>query len=174
MNTLEQKKQMVEQIREKISQSKSVVILENRGLTVAQATALRAKLRASEIELKVLKNTLVKIAAEELGLTGLDDYLQGPNVWAFGIQDPVTGPKILTEYTRTNDRLIVKGGILENKVIAAPGVKALADLPPREVLLAQVLGAIQSPLAGMANVLQGPIRKFAYALEALRKEREGA
>jgi len=174
LGTLEEKKLVVEQVKEKLNKSQSVVILENRGLTVAQATALRAKLRAADVDLKILKNTLVKIAADELGLSGLDDYLQGPTAWAFCMQDPVSGPKILTEYAKTNDKIAVRGGILEKKAISAQGVKDLADLPPREVLLAQVLGAMQSPLVGMANVLQGPIRKFGYALEALRKAKEEA
>lgn len=174
MDTREEKKQVVEKVKAKIDGAKSVVILENRGLTVAQATLLRAKLREADVELKVLKNTLVKIAVTELEVTGLEDYLQGPTAWAFSMQDPIAGPKILTEYARTNDRLIVKGGILEKKAIDAQGVKSLADLPSREVLLAQVLGAMQGPLAGMANVLQGPLRKFGYALEALRKEKAGA
>ena len=174
MDTREEKKQIVEQVKAKLNRSKSVVILENRGLTVAQATDLRAKLREADVDLKILKNTLVKIAATELEMTGLDDYLQGPTAWAFCMQDPVAGPKILTEYAKTNDRLVVKGGILEKKIISAKGVKELADLPPREVLLAQVLGAMQGPLSGMANVLQGPLRKIVYALEALRKEKEGA
>mgnify|MGYP005861364241 CR=1 FL=1 len=174
MGTLDEKKLIVENVKEKINRARSIVILENRGMTVAQATALRSKLREADVDLKVLKNTLVKIAADELGLTGLDAYLQGPTAWAFSMQDPVSAPKILTEYTRTNDKIVVKGGILEKKVITAQGVKDLADLPPREVLLAQVLGAMQGPLVGMANVLQGPIRKLGYALEALRKSKEGA
>ncbi|MCR4443514.1 MAG: 50S ribosomal protein L10 [Peptococcaceae bacterium] len=174
MGSLEEKKQIVEQIKERFDRAQSVVILENRGLTVAQATDLRARLRDAGVDFKVLKNTLVKRAADETGITGLDPLLQGPTVWAFSLDDAVAAPKVLLEFTRTNDKLAVKGGILEKKIITEDGIKALAELPSREVLLAQVLGAFQSPLAGMANVLQGPLRKFGYALEALRKAREGA
>ena len=174
MGSLDEKKLIVEQVKGKINKAQSVVILENRGLTVAQATELRAKLRAAGVDLKIYKNTLTKIAADELGVTGLDDYLQRPTAWAFSMQDPVSGQKILTEYTRTNDKFVIKGGILEKKAVSVQGVKELADLPPREVLLARLLGTMQGPLAGMANVLQGPIRKFGYALEALRKAQEGA
>jgi large subunit ribosomal protein L10 len=174
LGSLEEKKQIVEQIKERFDRAQSVVILENRGLTVAQATDLRARLRDAGVDFKVLKNTLVKRAADETGITGLDPLLQGPTVWAFSLDDAVAAPKVLLEFTRTNDKLAVKGGILEKKIITEDGIKALAELPSREVLLAQVLGAFQSPLAGMANVLQGPLRKFGYALEALRKAREGA
>lgn len=174
MGSLAEKKEAVELIKERLQKAQSVVIVEFRGLTVAADTELRAKLRQANVEYKVLKNTLVKKAADAVGVTGLDEYLQGPTAWAFSLQDPVAAAKILLEFAKKNDKFIVKGGILENKAIAAASVKALADLPSREVLLAQVLGAMQSPLAGMANVLQGPIRKFGYALEALRKQREEA
>lgn len=173
MGSLEEKKILVLAIKERLQRAQSVVIVENRGLSVAQVSDLRNKLRTAGVELKVFKNTLVKIAAEEEGITGLEPYLEGPTAWAFSIQDPVSAAKVLLAYAKTNDKLVVKGGIMENKAFALDGVKSLADLPPREVLLAQVLGAMQSPLVGMANVLQGPIRKFGYALEALRKEKAG-
>lgn len=173
MGSLEQKKQLVAEIAEKMSKAQSVVIVENRGLTVAQVTDLRNKLRAAGAEFKVYKNTLVNLAANEVGVTGLDSHLQGPTAWAFSFEDPVAAAKVLLPFAKNNDKqLVIKGGILENRVIGHNEVKALADLPSREVLLAQVLGAMQSPLVGMANVLQGPIRKMGYALEAIRKSKE--
>lgn len=174
MGSLEEKKLLVAEIKEQLAKAQSVVITENRGLTVAKATELRSKLRETGVVFKVYKNTLVKIAADELGLSGLDEQLQGPTAWAFSQQDPTAGPKVLRDFAKTNDKLVIKGGVIEKRFITADGVKALADLPPREVLLAQVLGAMQGPLVGMANVLQGPIRKFGYALEALRKAKEEA
>jgi large subunit ribosomal protein L10 len=174
LGTLEQKKQTVSEIKERFQKARSVVIVENSGLTVAEMTELRAKLRAANVDLKVLKNTLVKIAADEVGLQNTEPYLLGPTAWAFSMQDVVAAPKILLDFAKTHNKLVIKGGVIENMTIAANGVKALADLPPREVLLAQLLGVMQGPLVGMANVLQGPIRKFGYALEALRKEKAGA
>lgn len=173
MGSLEEKKLLVTAIKERLNRAQSVVIVENRGLSVAQVSDLRNKLRTAGVEFKVFKNTLVKIAADEVGIKGLEPYLEGPTAWAFSIQDPVSAAKVLLAYAKTNDKLVVKGGVMENKAFALDGVKSLADLPPREVLLAQVLGAMQGPLVGMANVLQGPIRKFGYALEALRKEKAG-
>lgn len=172
MGSLEEKKLLVSEIKDRLSQAQSVVIVENRGLTVAQATDLRNKLRAVGVEFKVLKNTLVKLAADDAGVEGLEPYLQGPLAWAFSLTDPVSAAKVLLPFAKTTDKLVIRGGIIENKVFAADGVKALADLPPRDVLLAQVLGAMQGPLVGMANVLQGPIRKMGYALEAIRKSKE--
>lgn len=172
MGSLDEKKQLVSEIKERLSQAQSVVIVENRGLTVAQVTDLRNKLRTAGADFKVYKNTLVKLAADDAGITGLESYLQGPVAWAFSLTDPVSAAKVLLPFAKSTDKLVIKGGIIENKVFAADGVKALAELPPREVLLAQVLGAMQSPLVGMANVLQGPIRKMAYALEAIRKSKE--
>ncbi len=174
MQNLEQKKQVVADIKERLSKAQSVVVMEYRGLNVSEITELRAQLRVAGVEMKVLKNTLVKLAADEYGVVGLEQYLEGPTAWAFGIQDPVSAPKILMEFTKAHQKLVIKGGILEKKVIDSEGVKALAKLPSQEVLLAQILAGMQAPLTGMANVLQGPIRKFVYALEALRKEKEQA
>lgn len=174
MGSIEEKKRVVEDIKERLQQAQSVVIVENNGLKVSEATELRAKLRKANVDFKVLKNTLVKIAADDNGIAGLEQYLTGPNAWAFGNEDPVTAAKVLVDYGKTNKNLIIKGGILEGIVLDEQGIKALAELPSKEELLAKLLSAIQSPLVGMANVLQGPIRKCVYALEAVRKEKENA
>lgn len=174
MGSLEGKKLVVEEIKERFKNAQSVVVADYRGLTVSQATDLRTKLRNENVELKVYKNTMVKRAVDDLGLQGLDEYLQGPTAWAFSLQDPVSGPKILRDFAKKNEKLVIKGGLLEQSTIDADGIKALADLPPREVLLAQVVGAMQGPLAGLVNVLQGPIRKLGYAVEDLRKQKAGA
>lgn len=170
MPKFEEKGQIVSDIKEKFQNSSGVVLADYRGLTVAQVTELRAKMRSAGVEYKVLKNTLVLRAANELGLEGLDPYLKGPNAFAF-CADPVAPAKVLTEFAKANrlKTLQIKAGVLEGKVIGPEGVKALADLPSREVLLGMVLRGMQSPLTGMANVLQGPIRKMGYALEEVRK-----
>ncbi len=169
MANVEAKGQIVSEVRDKLSLAKGVVLTDYRGLTVTQVTKLRAQLREAGVEYKVIKNTLVRRAAKEIGITGLDSFLEGPTAVAFGINDPVAPAKILTEFAKANKNLEIKAGLVEGKVIGFDGVKALAELPPREVLLAQVLGAMQGPLVGMANVLQGPIRKLGYALEEVRK-----
>jgi len=170
MPNLEEKGQVVSEIKEKFQRSSGIVLADYRGLTVAQVTQLRTLLRQAGVEYRVMKNTLVRRAADELGVEGLDSYLEGPTALAFSA-DPVAPAKILTEFVKVNKlkTFKIKAGVLEGKVIGAEGVKALAELPSREVLLTMVLRGMQAPLAGMVNVLQGPIRKMGYALEEVRK-----
>ncbi|MDR3543164.1 MAG: 50S ribosomal protein L10 [Desulfosporosinus sp.] len=170
MPNIEEKSQVVSEIKEKFQQASGVILADYRGLTVAQVTQLRTKLREAGVEYRVMKNTLVRRAANEVGVEGLDAYLKGPTALAFSA-DPVAPAKVLTEFAKVNKlkTFKIKAGVLEGKVIGAEEVKALAELPSREVLLAMVLRGMQAPLTGMANVLQGPIRKMGYALEELRK-----
>lgn len=171
MPNLEEKAQVVSEIRDRFGKSSGVVLADYRGLTVAQVTQLRAQLRQAGVEYRVLKNTLVKRAANEVGVQGLDPYLEGPTALAFSA-DPVAPAKVLADFAKTNKNFQIKAGVVEGKVVGPDGVKALAELPPREILLSMVLRGMQAPLTGMANVLQGPIRKFGYALEAVRKAQE--
>ncbi|MTV49491.1 50S ribosomal protein L10 [Heliobacillus mobilis] len=174
MTTKAVKAESLVEIKEKLGQAQSCVLVDFRGMTVKEATDLRNKCREAGVDFKVCKNTLTSIAAAELGIQGLDVYLAGPTAIAFGLTDAVAPAKVLTEFAKTtkNKNFAVKGGVVDGKVIDANGVKALADLPSREVLLAQVLAGIQGPLVGLVNVLQGPIRKLGYALEDLRKQKE--
>lgn len=170
LSNIEEKSQVVAEIKEKLEKSSTVVLADYRGLTVAQVTELRVQMRAAGVDYRVLKNTMIRRAANEAGITGLDPFLEGPTAVAFGA-DPVAPAKILSEFVKSSKvkTFAVKAGIVEGKVVGPEGIKTLADLPPREVLLAQVLRGMQAPLAGMANVLQGPIRKLGYALEEVRK-----
>ncbi|WP_366923273.1 50S ribosomal protein L10 [Metallumcola ferriviriculae] len=168
----QQKVQVVEEIKAKLDKVRGAVLTDYRGLNVAEMTELRAKLREANVEYKVLKNTLVTIAAQDLGLGGLNPYLEGPTAIAFGVEDAVSPAKVLSKFAKDHKQLEIKAGILEGKVIGVEEVKALADLPSREELLAQVVRGMQAPMAGLANVLQGSIRNLAYVLEAVRKEKE--
>ncbi|MHB9095265.1 MAG: 50S ribosomal protein L10 [Eubacteriales bacterium] len=171
MPNLDSKKLVVEEIKTRLQKVQGAVLADYRGLDVAEITELRAKLREAGIEFKVLKNTLTRIAANEIGLEGLDPYLEGPTAIAFGNDDAVAPAKILAEFAKTHKDLEIKAGILENKVIDMDGVKTLADLPPREVLLAKVLGAMQSPMYGFAGSMQGILRNFVYVLDAVREKK---
>ena len=173
MPNFEEKGLVVSEIKEKLQQASGVVLADYRGLTVAQATRLRAQLRQAGVEYRVMKNTLVRRAVNEIGLEGLDSYLNGPTAIAFGA-DPVAPAKVLLEFAKVNKlkKFQIKAGILEGEVIGPKGVKALAELPSREVLLTMVVRGMQAPLVGMVNVLQGPIRKTGYALEEVRKLKE--
>jgi len=174
MLNLDAKKQVVEEIKDRLQNIQAAVLTDYRGLNVAEVTELRTKLREAGIEFKVLKNTLTRIAANEVGLEGLDPYLEGPTAIAFGKEDAVAPAKILSDFAKTHKALEIKAGILENKVIDMDGVKALADLPSREVLLARVLGSMQAPMYGFAGTLQGLLRNTAYVLEAIREKKAAA
>lgn len=169
-----EKVQAVQEIAEKLKQSQGVVFVDYRGLNVKAMTELRAKLREAGAELKVVKNTLTRRAAEAIELEGLDPYLEGPTAAAFGYDDPVAPAKVLSDFAKTHEALELKAGVLSGKVIGAEEVAALARLPSKEELIGQVLRGLQSPIAGLANVLNGPIRSLVYVLEAIRKEKESA
>lgn len=166
-----EKQATVAEIKEKLENAKGAVLADYRGLNVADATQLRRTLREAGIEFRVLKNTMTRIAAHEAGIEGLDTYLEGPTAIAFGFNDLVAPAKILTTFAKDNKSLVIKAGIVEGKVVDEQGVKALADLPPREVLIAKMLGSMQAPISGMVNVLQGNIRNLVYALEAVRNQK---
>lgn len=169
--TLQAKAQIVEEIKEKISSSQSMVLVDYRGLNVAQLTELRKRYRDAGVDYKVYKNTMMRFAFKELGLEDFNEYLKGPSAVAFGMNDPVSAAKVSTEFAKTNDKLEIKAGIVDGKVINAEGVKNLAELPPREVLIAQVLGGFNAPIQGFANVLQGTIRGLAIALNAIAEKK---
>ena len=167
-----EKEQLVEHIREKLEKAQSVILADDVGITVKEFTGLRAQLRKADVELKVYKNTLAKIAAGQVGVEGIDQYLNGPTIWAFSMSDPTAGPKILKEFARTHPKLTLKGGILDKRSFDAKMAAELADLPSREALLGQVAGILQAPIVSLVRVLQGPINKFGYALEDYRKIKE--
>ncbi len=171
-----EKQEIVAAIKEKLSSTKGAVLTDYRGINVALDTKLRSKLREAGVEYRVFKNTMLRIAAAELGLEKMAEYLEGPTAIAMSFTDPVAPAKVISDFIKENKLQIleVKAGLVEGKVIAAADVKALASLPPREVLVAKMLGSMQSPLYGLVNVLQGSIRNLVYALEAVRQQKESA
>lgn len=165
---------MVDEIQERLTKVQGAVVTDYRGLNAGEMTALRKELKEAGIEFKVLKNTLTILAAEKAEMNDLIPLLTGPTAFAFGYDDPVAAAKIISEFAKKNKNLEIKGGILEGAVLDPAGVESLADLPSREVLLAMVMRAMQGPLSGMVNVLQGNIRNLVYALEAVRKQKAEA
>lgn len=168
------KVEVTNEIKEKLGSSIVSVLADYRGLNVAEMTKLRRQLREAGVEFKVVKNTLTARAARELGLEGLEPYLEGPTAIAFSATDPVAPAKILSEVVRNSKTFQIKAGVLQGKIISPGDIKALADLPSREQLLGRVVGGFQAPLAGLVNVLAGNIRNLVYALEAIRKQKEEA
>ena len=169
----EQKAEQVELIADKLKRAKVAVLTDYRGLTVSQIQDLRGRLRAGDVEYRVIKNTLARRAAEAAGHPALQSELKGPVAIAFGYDDLGAPAKLINEFVRaTRLKLEVVGGLVEGKVFSPAQVKSLADLPSREVLLSRLLGAMQAPLGNLASVLQAPITKLARTLDAVRTQKE--
>ncbi len=171
-NPRPEKVAVVEEVREHFSEANAAILTEYRGLTVKDLAGLRRLLRSNGGEYKIYKNTLVALAARQSGLADLEPLLEGPTAIAFVTGDAAAVAKTLRDYSRTNPLLVIKGGVLGDKVIGSPETAALADLPSREVLLAQLAGAIAAPMQQMAGLLQALPRNLAYGLAALRDKLE--
>ncbi|MDD6570278.1 50S ribosomal protein L10 [Acidaminococcus timonensis] len=167
-----EKASKVAELKDLLTSSKGVVLVNYCGLTVAEDTELRAKMREAGVKYMVAKNTFIRIAAKEAGIEGLDSVLEHNTALAFSAEDPVAPAKILNDFSKDHKALELKAGVLDGKVIAVDEVKALAELPSREELLAKLVGSMQAPISGLVNVLQGTIRNFVYTLEAVRQKKE--
>jgi len=165
---------VVEEIRAKLAEADATVLTEYRGLTVHEIAALRGALRPTGTEYKVFKNTLARRAVEEAGVVGLTDLLEGPVALAFVKGDAAAAAKALREFAKTNPTLVVKGGLLGTRFVGPADIEALADLPSREVLLAQIAGAFQAPLVKAAGLFQALPRNMAYGIKALIDQRIAA
>lgn len=159
----EAKKVAVEQIKEKFSNAKSAILVDYRGLTVEEVTELRSQFRASNVEYKVYKNNLVKIAIKDTPFESLTGDLTGPNAIAFGIEDAVVPAKVIKEFAKTHKKLELKSGVVEGDYCTLEEVLKIAELPSKEVLIGRFLGSIKSPVSN-----------FAYFLSNLIKEKEGS
>ncbi len=166
-----EKELAVQELSEKIKNNNGIILTEYHGLTVAEVSELRAKLRPHRCEYKVVKNTLTKKALKDAGLEEFNSYFVGPTAIAIENGDPVSAAKVLVDFSKDHAKLKLKAGFLGKKVLSVEEVKSLASLPSREVLIAKALGAMQSPITGLVNVLQGTIRNLVYVLEAIRKQK---
>jgi large subunit ribosomal protein L10 len=161
----------VEAIKGRLEGSAAALLTEYRGLKVGELGQLRASLRGSQTEYKVVKNTLTSIAVREVGYKDLVPLLQGPTAVAFVHGDVVQAAKDLAEFARTHPALVVKGGVLEGKVLDADGVRQLATLESREATLARMAGLLQASLQQTASLLAAPLRQVATMSAALRDKR---
>lgn len=175
-NPRPEKVEVVAEVKERLESASSVVVTEYRGLTVHQLQELRSELRKSGGRYKVYKNTLVRRAADEAGID-LNEHLTGPTALAFAEPtgdeergDVVGLAKALRDFAKTNPELVIKGGLFNGESIDASGINALADVEPREVLLAKLAGLMAAPLQQFAGLLQAVPRDFAYGLQALIDE----
>jgi large subunit ribosomal protein L10 len=170
---------VVAEVRQKFADSGGAVLTDYRGLDVASMAGLRRTLTEAGGDYKIYKNTLVRFAVQELGLD-IEDLLVGPTAIAFVGLKPDGSPgdaaavaKAIKDFARTNENLVIKGGVLDDKILSVDELRALADLPPRDVLLAQLAAAFQAPMAELAGLLQALPRGFAYGLKALIEKQGG-
>ena len=151
---LEQKKEMVAQMTEKLKTAQAGVLVDYRGLTVSEDTELRAKLREADVEYKVVKNTLTRFAIKEVGLDAMDEFLNGPTSLAVSYTDPILPAKIISEFAKTNENLQIKSGFLNGEVIDLAAITSLANTPSLEVMYATIMGSMKAPVSALVRTLQ--------------------
>ena len=152
---LSEKQAVVAALTEQLKNASSGVLVDYKGITVAEDTALRTELRQNEVQYGVVKNTLVRFALNNVGLEGLDDVLNGTTSLATSAGDPIAPMRVVNKYVKQlNDKFVIKGGFMDGKVISLEEIQALAELPSKEVLQAQVLGTMLAPITGLAVVLK--------------------
>jgi large subunit ribosomal protein L10 len=166
-----EKEAVVKELTEKFNSSKSLVITDYLGLNVAEMTELRKQLREAGVDFKVVKNTLATIAANDVEMNNMTEYFSGPTAIAFGEEDAVSPAKILVEFAKDHEVIEIKAGILNGELISREKVESLAEIPSREVLLAQAFAGMKAPLTGLVNVLQGNIRGLVQVLGQIRDQK---
>ena len=174
---LQSKVALVDEIKDKIENSHSIVLVNYRGLNVEEVTELRAKYREAGVDYKVYKNTMMRRAFEELGHDEIGEFLKGPSAIAFGTEDPVSPAKITADFVKDHEALEIKAGFMDGAVMDQKAIEDLAKLPSKEELIGKFLGGLNSPLQGMVNVMNGSLKGFVVALNAIaekKKEEETA
>jgi len=164
------KKEAVAEIKGQFSDSENILLVDYRGLSVKNISALRRKISESGGRFVVYKNTLVAIAMTELALPALGDLLEGPSAFIFTGEDPVAAAKALKDFSKEHAELELKGGLVQNQVLDSVALSALASLPTREELLAKLLGTLQNPMRGFVSVISGPARGLVTVLDAAAKK----
>lgn len=167
---LAQKKEQVTQLAEKFKNASAGVLVDYKGITVTDDTALRKKLRESGVYYSVQKNTMIKLAAKQAGLSGFDEVLNGTTAIALSDNDLVAPAKLISEFAEKHESFKVKAGFIEGKFASEQDVLALAKLPPKEQLVAKVLYGFNAPISGLANVLNANLRGLVVALNAIAEK----
>jgi large subunit ribosomal protein L10 len=162
----EEKKGAIDELHEKFARAKTAVITGYTGINVEQITELRSKLRKAQVEYRVVKNTLARKATEGTGLELLKDYFVGPVGIALGYDDIVAPSKVLSEFSKTQEKLQIKVGVLDGKLLKQADIKALATLPSLDALRGKVVGLLQAPASRMVGVLQAPAGQIARVMKA--------
>lgn len=158
---LEQKKQVVAELAEKMKNASSGVLVDYKGINVADDTQLRAEMRKNNVDYKVIKNTLIRFAAKEAGLEGLDDVLEGTTALAMSADDVIAPAKVVAEFAKKNEDIYnIKAGFMDGKVVSVEEIMEIANLPSKEILLGRLVGGLQGPIFGLALVLKAIAEKI--------------
>jgi len=162
---------MVSELQTKFQKAKGVVFTDYRGLNVEEITGLRNSLRSAALEYKVVKNTLARIAAEGTPVSAAKDNFTGPVGIAIGYDDPVLLVKKILEFNKINEKLQIKGGVIEGGVCSVDSLKKISELPSRDIQLSVLAGTLQAPASKFARLLNATVVRFAYAMEALKQKK---
>ena len=174
MITRKEKEGMGDQIARELEQAELIIATDYRGLNVAALNDLRRQLKAEQCKYKITKNTLTRLACRKARLEALEPLLEGPTALAYTSADPVAAARVFLKFTKENEILNIKGGLLDGQALPPSQIKALGEIPPREVLLSQICRGFQAPIYGLASVLHGNLRRLVYALDAVRRQKETA
>ena len=161
----------VSELSEYLKNSTGFLLTDYRGLTVSQITRLRRSLREIGAEYKVVKNSLFKLATQDMGEEGLAEMLAGPTAVAFVHQDAIAAAKALVDFMRVSKALELKGGLVDGHLYGAEQIQALSKIPPRDVLISQLLGGLQSPISSLVGTLQGIISEFVFTVQAVADQK---
>lgn len=168
---LEEKQKVVAQLQAKLEKANLIIFTDYRGLNVEDMTTLRNRLRMPGVEYRVVKNSMMQIALGQCGYEGIVNQIEGPNAVLFSNDELVAPAKAIYQFIKEHKKLEVRMGILQGQVTGAERIKALADLPPKEVLLAQVVGTMQAPITGLVYVLNANLTGLARALDQIREQK---
>ncbi|MFQ5863609.1 MAG: 50S ribosomal protein L10 [bacterium] len=162
----------VEEIAEQLRQAKSVFLTDFSGLNVEEINNLRKSFRGASVQYRVVKNTLARLSAKSAGLEELLEYLEGPTALAFGMEDPSAPAKIITKFSKENNKLRIKACLFEGVLVGTDRISTITNLPSKGELLAKLMGSLNAPLSNLVFSLNGILRKLVYALDAVKKQKE--
>ncbi|HYA26619.1 MAG TPA: 50S ribosomal protein L10 [Thermodesulfovibrionales bacterium] len=167
----EEKGQAIEELKKKFSEAKAVILTDYKGMTVAELSELRRLLRGGGVEYQIVKNTLARVASQDTAISVARDAFKGPVGIAIGYGDSVMTAKKVLEFSKKNEKLKLSGGVIDGRLYGVSEVRAIAELPSREVLLSMAAGVFQAPLSKMAAALAATVSSFAYAMTALKNKK---
>jgi len=167
-----EKERIVDEIAEQLQQAQGIYLTDFTGLSVAEITELRNNFRNAGVEFRVVKNSLTRLSAQKAGMDNLIDYLTGPTALALGRDEPIAPARIVKEFAKKTEKPTIKVGLIEGQIIAPDEVESIINIPPREVLLGQVVGTFSAPMSDLVSVLTSLLSSFVSTLDAIKFKKE--